>query len=145
MLRPFFCIFHSRNIGHTEPCRGGELPWVRTHVCRSVVFTTKKAHACTKTPPPPSPPLYRLPGQQERNLPRGMLRMKRRRGEEREAGGGRKREKGRMKERRDEAQKTTQCIKSLIQLLEGGSYRGKSLLWQTCVCVYRYYSSYLHM
>lgn len=43
------------------------------HVCRSVVFTTKKAHACTKTPPPP---LDCLPGQQERKLPRGMLRMK---------------------------------------------------------------------
>lgn len=38
------------------------------------MFTTKKAHACTKTPPPP--PLDCLPGQQEQKLPRGMLRMK---------------------------------------------------------------------
>lgn len=70
-------------MGHTEQFRDGELPCECIHMCRSVAFTTKKAHACTKTPPPPaSPPLYRLPGQQL-NLARGMLRMKERRGEDR--------------------------------------------------------------
>lgn len=50
---------------------------------RSSSHTTKKAHSCT-TPPSiilPSP-LYRLPGQQERDIPGGMLR--RRGGGERE-------------------------------------------------------------
>lgn len=84
------------------------MPCLFIHMCRSVVLTTKKAHACTKTPaPPPSPPpLYRLPGQQERNLPRGMLRIKQRRGEERrgeeqEEEEEKEKERRRMKERRD--------------------------------------------
>lgn len=61
------------------------------------------------TPPPPplpSSPLYRLPGQQERKLPRGMLRMEQRRGEERSRRRRRKkRERGRIK-----AQKITQPV-----------------------------------
>lgn len=70
-----------------------------THVCGSVVFTTKTAHTCTKTPSP----LYRLPGQQERNLAGGMLRIK-------ETRRRKKRREG--QKRRDKAPRTDQSIKT---------------------------------
>lgn len=75
------CMLRGKKYGsresRVESCR------VRPHAWERSSHTTKKAHACT-TPPSiilPSP-LYRLPGQQERDIPGGMLR--RRGGGERE-------------------------------------------------------------
>lgn len=108
---------------------------VRIHVCRSAVFTTKTAHTCTKTPPPsPLPPLYRLPGQQEWNLARSMLRIKERR-------------EWRKGETRH---KTQPCLwrRILTQLQEGGGYRVipavQDLFLFACayVCVDTYENSY---
>lgn len=110
-------------MGHTETCRGGELLCVRIHVCGSVVFTTKTAHKCTKTPSP----LYRLPGQQERNRARSMLRIKetRRRKKRREG------KKGQTRHKRQ----TNRPRLIQIQLLEGGSYRETPAVRSLCLCV----------
>lgn len=89
-------------------------------MCSSGAFTTKRAHTCTKTPPQSSPPLYRLPGQQEWNLPRGMLRMEEREGEEQK-----KEEEERIEIKGETRYKRQPNLPGLIliQLLEGGCYR----------------------
>lgn len=74
-----------------KPC--GKL--LRVHAYeKDFPHTTKKAHASTNPLIIPPPPLYRFPGQQERNTLGGMLRIRqeRRGGDKREQGEENKKE-----------------------------------------------------
>lgn len=130
MIRPFCCKFHSQNIGHTEPCKR----W-RVAMCMFTCVLECCIHYKESTRMHKNPTTTTIIITTTLPFPRATRAKSTKRHVENEArgegrtGGARKREKGRMKEKRDKAHKTTQSTKTYSNTADRGRMLlGSSLL-----------------